>query len=319
LKNPIWREYHDFLIVNFSKTLHDDLSSAGFCSRYIQYFPRPAENFDWGDEKAVYLWQRVTHINVFLVKSLLGKYDFQKLHFHQAGDPGEENYPPTPECLPGKEISFSTWRETKEENLENITRAAIYIAPRHFEGIGLSFLEAMAMGRCVIAENNPTMNEYITHGETGLLYSRQASITPLGGPWDIRRMQKSAYEYIIRGYEEWEKNKFAILDWIRDEVKNDPARLALTARDEAWPGSADRPAIPARIKTGLRRIIPGPLWNFMRKYFNSFFGRGIHWEGWTYFILGIIPLCTILSGNGGSIRRIEILGLPVWELRREAF
>jgi glycosyltransferase involved in cell wall biosynthesis len=46
----------------------------------------------------------------------------------------------------------------------------VFVAPRRFEGIGLSFLEAMARGQVVIAENNATMNEYIVHDVNGLLY-----------------------------------------------------------------------------------------------------------------------------------------------------
>lgn len=34
----------------------------------------------------------------------------------------------------------------------------------------MSFLEAMAMGLCVVAPNAPTMNEYIRDGVNGLLY-----------------------------------------------------------------------------------------------------------------------------------------------------
>lgn len=46
-----------------------------------------------------------------------------------------------------------------------INEKAIFIAPRDYEGIGLSFLEAMAMGKAVVGVNNPTMNEYIADGK----------------------------------------------------------------------------------------------------------------------------------------------------------
>lgn len=52
-----------------------------------------------------------------------------------------------------------------------IQKSALYFAPRKYEGIGMSFLEAMASGRCVIAPDYPTMNEYIKNGETGYLYN----------------------------------------------------------------------------------------------------------------------------------------------------
>ena len=34
----------------------------------------------------------------------------------------------------------------------------------------MAFLEAMAMGMCVVAENQPTANEYILSGQNGILY-----------------------------------------------------------------------------------------------------------------------------------------------------
>ena len=42
--------------------------------------------------------------------------------------------------------------------------------PRPAEGIGHSFIEAMALGHCVVAADRPTMNEYIRDGVNGLLY-----------------------------------------------------------------------------------------------------------------------------------------------------
>jgi glycosyltransferase involved in cell wall biosynthesis len=49
-------------------------------------------------------------------------------------------------------------------------RHNIFVAPRRKEGIGMAFLEAMAMGQCVIAAKDATMTEYIVHGENGLLF-----------------------------------------------------------------------------------------------------------------------------------------------------
>ena len=35
----------------------------------------------------------------------------------------------------------------------------------------MAFLEAMAMGKCVVANDDATMNEYIKDGENGILFS----------------------------------------------------------------------------------------------------------------------------------------------------
>lgn len=60
------------------------------------------------------------------------------------------------------------------EYLERISKCGAVVAPRRKEGIGMACLEAMAMGKCVVANNDATMNEYITHGRNGLLFSCNA-------------------------------------------------------------------------------------------------------------------------------------------------
>jgi hypothetical protein len=79
-----------------------------------------------------------------------------------------------------KDLSFGSGEAQKKateqwgshaEHLKRIAESQIFIAPRRFEGIGMAFLEAMAMGCVVVAENQATANEYILHGSTGLLYA----------------------------------------------------------------------------------------------------------------------------------------------------
>ncbi len=62
---------------------------------------------------------------------------------------------------------------SKEDYLALLSQANVFIAPREKEGIGMSFLEAMAMGQCVIGNNDATMNEYIRHEDTGHLFDLQ--------------------------------------------------------------------------------------------------------------------------------------------------
>ena len=66
----------------------------------------------------------------------------------------------------------------RDAYLERLSKCGIVIAPRRKEGIGMAFLEAMAMGKCVVANNDATMNEYIRDGETGVLFA-QGSEAPV--------------------------------------------------------------------------------------------------------------------------------------------
>lgn len=58
---------------------------------------------------------------------------------------------------------------SKEESSQITKDCGIYIAPRLAEGIGMAFLEAMAAGKCVVAHDDATMNEYIEDGKSGIL------------------------------------------------------------------------------------------------------------------------------------------------------
>ncbi len=206
----IWNEYRDCNIINFSSTLHQKCKSLGLSSYYIQYFPKPAVIDNYGEEDAVFFWQRREKINTKTIEKVLNASEINKLYLHAAPDP--ENKVPEPSKKWEGKIVNSSWFETKEEMQNYIQKAALYFAPREFEGIGMSFLEAMAAGRCVIAPDNPTMNEYIKNGETGYLYNLKSPkrIKPVC----VKEIQNASYKYISEGYQKWEEQKFEILKWL---------------------------------------------------------------------------------------------------------
>ena len=216
-----WSEYACCNIINFSKTLHNECLKRGFSSHYIQYFPKPISTSNMGDEKSVFLWQRINLINPNTVNSVIGAENIDHLCIHNAPDPKHAFVEPPEEFVQKTEIT--EWFNTKEDLLNHIQKSAIYFAPRLKEGIGISFLEAMAMGRCVIAPNNPTMNEYIENGKTGYLYDIEKPVKI--ELQNIREIQKNTQEYIEKGYNNWEKNKFEILKWIDKGVNPNKLKL----------------------------------------------------------------------------------------------
>jgi FkbM family methyltransferase len=206
-----WNDYRGLKVVNFSKTLHDKLVNWGFESIYVQYFPKP-DKFTPGNKNEVFFWQRLSHLNINIVAKLFGNGDF-KIHLHKAVDPGQGFVQPSRVLEKKFKITYSDWFEDKAEMLNLIKQKGIYVAPREFEGIGMSFLEAMAIGKAVIAVNNPTMNEYIEDGKNGYLFDlRHPKGIDLS---DIEQVQKSTYEFMQKGYAQWEKDKASIVEFIR--------------------------------------------------------------------------------------------------------
>lgn len=206
-----WNNYRDLKIANFSSTLHKKLKKWNFESMYVQYFLDPQE-FRPGKKDEVFFWQRLTNINISKIIKLFGKKDL-KIHIHKAIDPNQEFIQPSKRDEDRFKITYSEWFDTREEMLKVVNQKGIYIAPREYEGIGLSFLEAMAKGKAVIAVDNPTMNEYIEHGKTGYLYD-------LSNPKEIdlsniEEVQKNTYKYMQDGYKKWKEDRKRIIEFIK--------------------------------------------------------------------------------------------------------
>ena len=105
--------------------------------------------------------------------------------------------------------------------------AAFYIAPRVYEGIGMSFLEAMARGRCVVAADHPTMNEYIEHGKTGFLFQPDAITSLEYTEEQIREIQRASRDYILNGYEHWRVEKTKLSTGYKKKKKSAKLNLLL--------------------------------------------------------------------------------------------
>jgi glycosyltransferase involved in cell wall biosynthesis len=203
----------DLKIISFCKMLHDQFVSLGLESLYMQYFPKPAE-FTPGQSDQVFFWQRLTQINVNTVARLFTNASV-KIHVHKAVDPYHSFVSPDSETENKFQVTYSEWFENKNQLLDLIKSKGVYVAPREREGIGMSFLEAMAMGKAVIACDNPTMNEYIENGKTGYLFD-------LKNPHsidisNIREVQKNTYAYMKDGYGRWLAERGKIIDFLRKE------------------------------------------------------------------------------------------------------
>lgn len=242
----IWRDYQDFIIISFSRTLYNDLCRCGFDARYIQYFPKPSEISNWGEEKSLFFWQRQTVLNFATLKKAVQNLEISKIHLHNAPDPYNKALPPSAfgedvvEFFKSVIYSESTWFETKEQLYRVLEQSSLYMAPRNLEGIGMSFLEAMAHGRCVIAPNMPTMSEYIIDGVNGLLYPWEASSdNRCGAPVllptnSIRTIQENAYKTVCEGYEKWSRDKFEILVWMKQKANPNIMKLCRRAIRFDW-------------------------------------------------------------------------------------
>lgn len=226
-ETDLWPEFRSFKIINFCRKSHDELIKRGYRSYYIQYFPQPMEYREPGNENSVFFWQRMENININTVARLMEEQEIEHIHVHKSVDPGQEFIEPDAETE--KITTYSEWFEAPEDLHRVMRQSAIYIAPRLYEGIGMSFLEAMAMGRCVIAPDTPTMNEYITDGVNGILYDLE-DIHPVKIE-NVSQIQENARMFIENGYSKWEKDKNNILAWISEEEEQPLVTVVTVVKD----------------------------------------------------------------------------------------
>lgn len=233
-----WPQYRSFKIINFCRKMHEELIKRGYDSHYIQYFPESMETADEGDLRSIFFWQRMEQINIHVVQQLFAQKEIEHIHIHKAMDPEQKFTEPDEDIK--KKVDYSEWLSSASDVHRIMEKSAYYIAPRLYEGIGMSFLEAMAMGRCVIAPDMPTVNEYITNGVNGILYDL-TNVKPIADA-DIRSIQKHAKDTVAQGYAQWEQDKGNILKWIQEE-KEMPLVTVVTVVKDAVRGGREQSII----------------------------------------------------------------------------
>jgi len=205
--SQVWRGRK---IVSFSHILHKIVSGQGQRSLYLQYFPTVEKSLDTRD-KEVFFWERRKEINCSVVATLLQGHAISSITLHRVPDPGHESSAMIPLCRSIPEVLQTEWFASRSDYLRQLARHQVFIAPRPYEGIGMAFLEAMALGLCVIAPDLPTHNEYIRHGENGLLYDlRQPQLERC----DFAALGRAAHRSCVEGHARWLEHVADVLAFI---------------------------------------------------------------------------------------------------------
>jgi len=187
-----WRRYRPFQLISFSSTLHHIATAAGCRSVYVRYFPEvqaPVQQTAVRSRPGwtVFFWERQPAITWATVKKVLGDLPVARVWYKPCLDPGARASEITDEDRRRFNIEEVGWLPSREEYLRFVAQSDIYVAPRRYEGIGMSFLEAMALGKVVVAPNHATMNEYVTHVRNGVLYDLDRPVARFAG-CDVRAM-----------------------------------------------------------------------------------------------------------------------------------
>ena len=196
-------------IICFSKKLYNLLKLSGLECYYFQYFNKPKSRYEIFSDKKIFFWVRREDITWTTLKILLGNTKVEKISMRLNPDPNNKIEIPSKEDQEKYNIEIIKGWIPKEKHIKLLSDCNIFIQPRLEEGIGLSFIEALSLGLCVISPNKPTMNEYIEDKKTGYLYNLKKP-KPIDFS-SLDKIRKNIYLKSKDGYKKWEKDKKQIL------------------------------------------------------------------------------------------------------------
>lgn len=219
--SSFWNSLTGVKILSFSNAIHERATAAGLFSLRVQYFPDPTGVeviSDWSSLRG-FFWQRTTKLSWRQIAPLLKNASFSHFILHGAVDPvgGVSHILPSSEEKSRFHLEVTNWFEDRAAFLKTVAGANVNFAPRTDEGIGMAFLEAMAMGQLVVAPDRPTMNEYITHGWNGLLYD-YADPRPLDFS-QAKLLAERAKRCVELGREEWLRSIPGIIQFLKTPLE----------------------------------------------------------------------------------------------------
>lgn len=217
LGSKSWRKLRGLRLLCFSVHDHVRALSNHIESFYWNYYPDEQPPYIAADpsELKLFFWQRRQNPNW---RSLCGKIpmtQFSSVHLHTALDPGlGKLVRPLDSEIEQYKITTSAWFEDKNQYLETLARHNVFVAPRKQEGIGMALLEALGAGMVCIANDAPTMNEYIIDGVNGYL-THDSSSTETIAITDAKAMSAWARHYFQKGMTNSRRQKSDLLQYLK--------------------------------------------------------------------------------------------------------
>jgi len=212
-KSAQWRRYRPWPFVSFSIELHRRLVRAGCSSLPVRFFPPlPAMTRSIRSEGLTGIfWQRERRIDWPLVSRVLSRLPIGRLYVRSLADPGQAAAPISTADRERFGVVDMPWFDKPTDYLSLLDDVDFFVAPRKYEGIGMTFLEALARGKAVVAANRPTMNEYLLHRRNGFLFSTQFP-RPLQSLGDPQRLATDIARWNGVFSREWEEGRRQIVE-----------------------------------------------------------------------------------------------------------
>lgn len=210
-----WRQFARCKVICFCRALFEQMIDLDLNAYYFQFYPAPmmrGVRRARSSERSLFFWQRRpdSKINIKTLHLLVHDWPQTRIHLHLASDErGGEPESITEELNAlgglGHIVSTSSWFENRGEYISTLRNFRMFLGSRLEEGIGMSFLEPMSMGMCVITNDKPTMNEYIYHRLNGILlnFDDMTDLNCSLEEQEIEEIGRRAVQSITEGRARW--------------------------------------------------------------------------------------------------------------------
>ncbi len=237
-------------IISYSKKIADLSKVCGLKTLQVKFHldPKKFKQANWVGKNKIFYWNRSGLLTKEQVIKLCLELNADTIVFRNKLDfsAHKSQNMTFGNNINGTRVIHMKSSLNHESYMSLLSSCNIFVAPRIFEGIGLTFLEAMASGMFVLTPNKPTMNEYIRHKLNGFflpykMYKRNynrtltkiekftgivikpISILPKNYSFkelsrlplkDIADRARSSSKY---GYKQWIKTLPSIVDFIKKD------------------------------------------------------------------------------------------------------
>jgi glycosyltransferase involved in cell wall biosynthesis len=198
-------------ILSFSEYLHKKCLQFNIESLPLKYYLPPVFSEDIPKTGRHYFFWFRGNIRFSDIKPFLDNQMPDSFIYRSAPDPYFKEESISKEYLEKYKMEIVRDIDSQDKYLKLLRKANIYIAPRKIEGIGISFLEAMALGMVVVGFNEGTMNEYIRHNYNGYLFDSKNHQISFNNLDTVLNNSKTAAN---NGWNKWEEDRKKINDFI---------------------------------------------------------------------------------------------------------
>lgn len=210
----LWKitEYYNIKILSFSKKLTNQISKYKINFLDLKYFVKPRKNNKKVNNKLnVLFWNRGDIAYDDWSKVILKK-DIGKIIYFDTQPENRTSHFKNNKFVKYIHKPFSSRGYFRRL----IMQSNVFICPRLKEGIGMANVEALALGKYIISNNDATMSEYIINEKIGIFYNywqtKKLSIE------FVRKFDSYRYNYALKGYKNFKNKKSKILKLINKKV-----------------------------------------------------------------------------------------------------